>query len=110
MGEKVFYTGEGLHKVVHGQQGEVTGPGTGDNVDKRVAVRFPSNTGSIECPLNKVRRLRAAPAANPPRACMRPPRTRRCPRPVRSPDSLCRGAPALTARAAARTAAHCPGA
>ena len=74
MGEKVFYTGASQtlsngEKVVHGQQGEVTGPGTGDDVDTRVCMRFPGNKGGVECLLTTVRRLRAASAADPPRAC-----------------------------------------
>ena len=74
MGEKVFYTGASRtfpdgDKLVHGQQGEVKGPGTGDDVDTRVCVRFPGNTGDANCYLTQVRRLRAASAADPPRAC-----------------------------------------
>ena len=74
MGEKVFNTGESHtyssgNKLVHGQQGEVTGPGTGDDVETHVCVRFPGNKGSVECYLTTVRRLRAASAADPPRAC-----------------------------------------
>jgi hypothetical protein len=111
----VFFTGSSEtfpsgNKLVHGQQGEVTGPATSEEAKgKGVCVRFPGNKGDINCYLTTVRRLRAAPAADPP-ARLRPTRTRRCPRPVRPHDSPCRGAPALTARAAARTAAHCPGA
>ena len=45
------------------------GPGTGDDVDTRVCVRFPGNKGGVECLLTTVRRLRAASAADPPRAC-----------------------------------------
>jgi len=107
VGEKVFFTGASHtlpsgNEVVHGQQGEVTGGGSGGGVE----VRFPGNKGSVNCYLAAVRRLRAASAATPRlRPC-----TRRCPRPVHSRDSLCRGAPALTACAAARAAAHCPGA
>ena len=75
MGEKVFYTGasETLSngdKLVHGQQGEVTGPATLEtHKGKGVAVRFPGNKFNVNCPLTSVRRLRAAPAATPPRAC-----------------------------------------
>jgi len=75
VGEKVFYTGSSEtfpsgNKVVHGQQGEVTGPATGEALKgKGVAVRFPGNTVSGNCFLTQVRRLRAAPAATPPRAC-----------------------------------------
>ena len=82
-GEKMFYTGLSQASTigdtyVHGQQGEVMGPGDGKDKDKGVAVLFPGNKGSIECRLTEVRRLRAASAANPP-ACA--PHTRRCPRP-----------------------------
>ena len=74
MGEKVFYTeanetfADG-DKVVHGQQGEVTGPATAESVKgKGVNLRFPGNTGLIACLLTNVRRLRAASAATPPPA------------------------------------------
>ena len=100
VGERVFYTGTSQtvstgDKVEHGQQGEVTGPGTLEGyIGKGVGVRFPGNKGNIEFFLTEVRRLRAAPAATHP-ACE--PHSRRCPRPVRSRDSICRGTPALTA-------------
>ena len=104
--EKVFFTGASHtlpsgNEVVHGQQGEVTGPATVESIKgKGVEVRFPGNKGSVNCYVTQVRRLRAASAATPRlRPC-----TRRCQRPVRSRDSLCRGAPALTACAAARAA------
>ena len=113
LGEKVFYTGANEtasngDKWVHGQQGEVVGPATGKERNTHVNVLFPGNKGNVECLLTTVRRLRAASAATPPPPAA--PHTRRCPRPVRPHDSLCRGAPALTACAAARAAAHCPGA
>jgi hypothetical protein len=74
VGEKVFFTGASqtvpnVGKVVHGQRGEVTGPCTGDEVDTCVAVRFPGNTDDVDCYLTEVSRLRAASAADPPRAC-----------------------------------------
>ena len=100
VGEKVFYTGASYThsddmKWVCGQQGEVTGPGTGSHEGKGVKVFFPGNKGNVGCLLTMVRRLRAASAAaTPPPAA---PHTRRCPRPVRPRDSLCRGAPALAA-------------
>jgi len=51
---------------VHGQQGEVTGPATLEHhKGPGVAVRFPGNTGMVNCRLTQVRRLRAAPAASP---------------------------------------------
>ena len=72
VGDKVFYTGandtlpSGINKLVHGQQGEVTGPPNSETLkDKCVAVRFPGNMGSIACSLTSVRRLRAAPAGSP---------------------------------------------
>ena len=100
MGEKVFYTGtshtwDDGNKIVHGQQGEVKGPGTGEShKGKGVHVLFPGNKGVVNLFLTQVRRPCAASAATPP-ACA--PHTRRCPRPVRSRHSLCRGAAALTA-------------
>ena len=74
VGEKVFYTGSSQtfssgDKLVHGQQGEVTGPATDEATKgKGVAVRFPGNKGNVNCYLTNVRRLRAASAATPPRA------------------------------------------
>ena len=92
VGEKVFFTGANEtvstgDKIVHGQQGEVTGPATLETLKgKGVAVRFPGNKGNIECYLNTVRRLRAASAATRPyalhtRRCMRTPRAAVPPRP-----------------------------
>ena len=80
LGEKVFYTGASKtvstgDKLVHGQQGEVTGPATAEGyIGKGVRVLFPGNKESINCYLTSVRRLRAAPAATP--ACAL--HTRRC--------------------------------
>ena len=72
LGEKVFYTvaNETLpsgDKLVHGQQGEVVGPGTGSKrtEGKGVNMRFPGNKGTIGCLLTEVR---AASAATPPPA------------------------------------------
>ena len=71
VGDKVFNTGAGYtfangDKVVHGQQGEVTGPATSEHTKgKGVSVRFPGNKGNVSCRLTEVRRLRAAPAAHP---------------------------------------------
>ena len=70
MGDKVFFTGASQtfadgDKLVHGQQGEVTGPATAESVKgKGVSVRFPGNKDSISCGLTTVRRPRAAPAAH----------------------------------------------
>ena len=69
VGEKVFFTGASQtvstgDKVVHGQQGEVTGPATVESVKgKGVIVRFPGNKGNVCCFLTEVRCLRAASAA-----------------------------------------------
>ena len=85
VGEKVFFTRRSSqtattgHKVVHGQQGEVTGPvATGRVKGKGVAVRFPGNKGYVNCYLNTVRHLRAAPAAI---SRLRPTHAKLCPRP-----------------------------
>ena len=81
----------------------MVGPATLQEVKgKGVCLRFPGNKGTIDCSLTQVHPPPPLPAP----ACA--PHTRRCPCPVRSRDSLCRGAPALTACAAARAAAHCP--
>ena len=69
VGEKVFFTGPNYanskgDKLVHGQQGEVTGPATHEShKGKGVRVRFPGNKGNVECLLTRVRRLGAASAA-----------------------------------------------
>ena len=69
VGEKVFFTGPSEtfpsgNKLVHGQQGEVTGPITNEtHKGKGVAVLFPGNKQSIGCLLTHVCRFRAAPAA-----------------------------------------------
>ena len=111
VGEKVFYTlvsktlpsGD---KLVHGQQGEVTGPGTGDDVETHVCVRFPGNKGNVDCYLISVCRLRAASAATlrlrPTHATL--PTSRAFPRqPLpRRPGPHCM-------RSRARRTAHCPG-
>ena len=100
VGEKVFFTGTSQTvstggKLVHGQQGEVTGPATSEtHKSKGVRVLFPGNKQCILCFLTEVRRFRAASTAT---SLTCAPHTRRCPRPMRSCDSLCCGAPALTA-------------
>jgi hypothetical protein len=81
VGEKVFCTVASrifpdLDKVVHGQQGVVTGPAIGSSSGaegKGVTVLFPGNTASVNCYLTSVCRLRAASAATPRLAA---PRTR----------------------------------
>ena len=70
MGEKIFFTGtshtlDDGYKVLHSQQGEVTGPFTCEDGEEGVAVLFPGNKGSVECYLTNVRRLCSAPAAHP---------------------------------------------
>ena len=97
VGENVFYTGDSVafddgDELVHGQQGVVTGPiGPGSGHEGNgVCVRFPDNTDDFGCLLTEVRRLRAASAATP-SSCA--PHTRRCPRPVRTRDSLSAAAP-----------------
>ena len=64
-GDKVFFTGANYtnasgNKWVHGRQGEVVGPATGDEARTHVSVHFPDNKGNIECAVTEVRRLRAA--------------------------------------------------
>ena len=65
VGEKVFFTAANQtlpsgNKVVHGQQGEVTGPATLEShKGKGVDVLFPGNKGNISCYLTSVRRLKA---------------------------------------------------
>ena len=71
-GEKVLYTGDSEtasngEKWVHGQQGEVMGPCDGEDGEEGLLMLFPGNTGSVECPLTEVRRLRAASALPNPR-------------------------------------------
>ena len=69
VGEKVFYTGASQtlsngNKLVHSQQGEVTGPATLETYKgKGVNVLFPGNKGSVLCLLTSVRRRPAVSAA-----------------------------------------------
>ena len=71
VGDQVFYTWTSQtlpsgDKLVHGGQGEVVGPADGENTKgKGVGVRFPGIKGAVNCLLDTVRRLRAAPAAHP---------------------------------------------
>ena len=87
VGDKVFFTGACQtvftgDKVVHGQQGEVTGPGTLEyHKANCVRVLFPGNKKCILCFLAEVRRFRAASTAT---SLTCAPHTRRCPRPMRS--------------------------
>ena len=96
VGEKLFYTGTSVtdsmdNTIVHGQQGEVTGPATHESHNgKGVKVGFPGNTYDINCSLTEVRRLPASTAVT---LCARAPHTRRCPRPERSHECLSPGAP-----------------
>ena len=69
VGDKVFFTGAGHtwvdgDKLVHGKQGEVTGPAR-DHMLAMVAVRFPGNKGDVSCHLNNVCRLRCRPSPAP---------------------------------------------
>ena len=78
MGEKVFYTAEDHtflsgNTLLHGQQGEVIGPGTGDYEGKGVYVLFPGNAADVICTLDEVR-------------CM-PPRRLRC-HPLSAPHTV----------------------
>ena len=78
LGEKVFFTGvsktfDDGDKLVHGQQGEVTGHATAEShKGKGVHVLFPGNEGVANLLLTSVRRLRAASAATPAPACPAP--------------------------------------
>ena len=73
MGERVFFTGASQtfpsgNKLVHGQQGEVTGPATGESLKgKGVSVLFPGNKDNNNCYLFMVRRPSLCPRrpANP---------------------------------------------
>ena len=87
VGDKVFFTeaGETLPNgdtLVHGQQGEVMGPGT---VSKRtegkgLSLLFPGNKVNVGCLLTEVSRLHATSTATPPlphdAACPHAPRAR----------------------------------
>ena len=69
--EKVFFTGVSKtfpsgNTLVHGQQGEVTGPAISEtHKGKGVAVRFPGNKGDVSCHFNNVCRLRCRPSPAP---------------------------------------------
>ena len=69
VGEKVFFTAASQtlsngDKLVHGQQGEVTGPATAEmHKSKGVNVLFPGNKGNISCHFTSVRRRPAVSAA-----------------------------------------------
>ena len=104
VGDKVFYTDssdtfDDGNKVVHGQQGEVTGPVTLEGYQgKAVNVFFSSTKVSVSCFLDEVSRLHAAPRrCHPPG--LRPTHTRSCAHTPRAlpRQPMCRGAPALTA-------------
>ena len=43
-------------RVAYGGEGKVTGPGSGAEKDKRVAVTFPGNKGNINCLLTQLSR------------------------------------------------------
>ena len=115
VGEKVFYTGPSQtlqpgYDVVHGQQGEVTGPATGEATKgKGVTVLYPGNKGDVACLLTLVSRLRVAFAATP--ACA--PHTRdaaQAPRAATLPHLLAALARApISPTASVAAAAHRPG-
>ena len=102
VGKKVLFTGASEtvstgDKLVHGQQGEVTGPATLAHKGKGVALLFPGNKRNIECDLTTVRRLPTASAAT--HACAPQHATRTSPRALlrldtqpRRPDPHCRAA------------------
>ena len=100
VGEKVFFTGPSQtlghgDKLVHGGQGEVMGPGTGEDRDKLVIVQFQGNKSANACWLTTVRCLRAASATTP---RLRPKRTRGAAHAPRVPATASAAAPhALTA-------------
>ena len=88
VGEKVFCTVASQNflsgdKVVHGPQGVVMGPATGERCQGTcVAVRFPGNKRNVDCYITSVRRLRRRSAhatlpasARRPRAGRPPPST-----------------------------------
>ena len=67
VGQQVYFTGASQtlmdgYKLVHGQQGEVMGPGTSSKrtAGEGVVVRFPGNTSLVGCFVTEVRRQRAA--------------------------------------------------
>ena len=115
MSDKVFYTGASMtfpcgNKLVHGQQGEVVGPGTGSNrtEGKGLCVLFPGNKVAPGCFLTEVCRLNAASAATPPLApqthdAAHAPRAR-----PPSHDALVPVDPSPTASVAARAVARPP--
>ena len=106
-GEKVFYTGPSQtlqpgYDVVHGQQGEVTGPATGEATKgKGVTVLYPGNKGDVACLITLVRRLRVAFAATsrlrPTHATLPKPPARPHPRPYRNLLVPWRSSPQLQA-------------
>ncbi|EOD34521.1 hypothetical protein EMIHUDRAFT_111217 [Emiliania huxleyi CCMP1516] len=56
LGDQLYYTGsnqsfESGDKVMHGQQGEVVGPATGEHQGNGLQLLFPGNNGWIECGL-----------------------------------------------------------
>ena len=68
VGEKVFFMGPSFtfpsgDRLVHGQQGEVTGPASGE---RYMVVHFPGNTSNFSVLLTGARRPRAASACVPP--------------------------------------------
>ena len=50
-------------RLVHGEQGEVMGPGTSAN-EVRLAVKFPNNKGNVACKLRCGHARRRQPAGS----------------------------------------------
>ena len=58
VGEKLYYTGashtfDDGDRLVHGEQGEVMGPG---NHEGQLLIKFPNNKGNINCTLDELSR------------------------------------------------------
>ena len=76
VGEKLYFTGgsqtfESGDRLVHGEQGEVMGPGTGQ-WKGRLLIKFPNNNDNAACPLDELSR-----SPPPPPRPTRPARRRR---------------------------------
>ena len=60
VGEKLYFIGAREtvstgDRVVHGEQGEVMGPGTGE-LASQLAIKFPNNKGNVGCSLDNLSR------------------------------------------------------
>ena len=87
-GDKVFFTGSSRtwddgDKLVHGQQGEVMGPGTSSKrtAGEGVVVRFPGNTRLVGCFVTEVRPPPRRPRSANPHAYVAPHCKHAAPRP-----------------------------